>query len=188
MRSVGIVVVVTAACLMPARKVNAQVSFDVGALYVSFSGADFQGVKPGIGVDGQVQFPIGPQAVRIGLGGQYTTHRIDGIDPNFNMWGVYAEPRYVFPPSARQVSLYFTGRFGYLHHRIASRTNTLSASGFQAGGGAGLLLGMGNVDLDLSFLFMLTNFGEQRLNGTGTGLSTKGTAIAMRAGVLLGGR
>ncbi len=187
MRSIA-VVVMAGLGLATARPARAQVSFDVGGLYVSLSGNDFQGVNAGIGVDGQVRFRLMPSALTLGIGGQYTTHSVDGISPNFNVYGVFVEPRYPFPSGASQIKPYLAVRGGYVHQSISQGGNSASASGFLIGGGGGILVGLGGVDLDIGFLFGLVNFGEVKANGSPTGFSPSGSAIALRAGVVFGGK
>lgn len=187
MRTLG-VVLVAGLCVASARPASAQVSFDVGALYVSLSGNDFQGVNAGIGLDGQARFPVGTGTFSVGVGGQYTTHSVDGIDPNFNVWGIFGEPRYAFPSGASQIKPYVAGRVGYVHSSISSGGNTLGSGGFMFGGGGGIVIGLGGVNLDIGFLFAAVNFNEQKLNGTGTGFSPSGSAVALRAGLVFGGK
>lgn len=170
------------------RPVGAQVAFNVAGLYVSLSGSDFQGTNAGIGADGQVRFRLAPSPITLGIGGQYTTHNVDNISENFNVWGVFVEPRYAFPSGASQIKPYIAARGGYVHQSISSGGNSLSASGFEAGAGGGILVGLGGVDLDIGFLFALVNFGEQQLNGSGTGFKPNGNAVALRAGVQFGGK
>ncbi len=158
MRSPG-VVIVAALCVAGVRPAGAQVSFNVAGLYVSLSGSDFQGTNAGIGADGQVRFRLAPSPITLGIGAQYTTHSVDGISENFNVWGVFVEPRYAFPSGASQVKPYLAARGGYLHQGISSGGNSLSADGFDIGAGGGILVGLGGVDLDIGFLFALVNFG-----------------------------
>lgn len=186
MRSIA-VVVMAGLGLATVRPASAQVSFDVGGLYVSLSGNDFQGVNAGIGADAQVRFRLAPSTLTLGIGGQYTTHSVDGFTPNFHVYGVFVEPRYPFPSGASQIAPYLAARAGYLHQSISQGGSTLSANGFMVGGGGGILIGVGGVDIDIGFLFALANFGEQQLNGSPTGNSPNGTAVALRAGVVFGG-
>jgi len=182
------VVALAGLLLAAVRPVSAQVAFNVAGLYASLSGNDFQGTNAGIGGDGQVRFRLAPSPITLGIGGQYTTHSVDGIDPNFNVWGVFVEPRYAFPSGASQIKPYIAARGGYVHQSISDQSNTLSADGFEVGAGGGILIGLGGVDLDIGFLFALVNFGEQKLNGSGTGFSPSGNAVALRAGLQFGGK
>jgi hypothetical protein len=170
-----------------ARPAAAQVSFDVGGLYVSLGGNDFQGVNAGIGGEAQIRFPLG-HSFSFGGGAQYTTHSVDGIDPNFNVWGILAEPRYELAVTGSPVKPYLGARFVYLHSSISSGGNSLTANGFVFAGGGGLMIGAGTVNLDVGVLFGIANFSEQQLNGSGTGFSPNGSAIALRAGIAFGGK
>ncbi len=167
--------------------VAGQVSFGVAGLYATLSGSDFSGTNAGIGADGQVRFSLG-SAVTLGAGAQYTTHSVDGISENFNVIGIFAEPRYMFAAGASKVHPYLAGRGGWLRQSISSGGNDLKASGFFFGGGGGLVVGLGtSASLDLSVIFASVNFGEQELNGSPTGFKPSGTSLALRAGILFGG-
>jgi hypothetical protein len=187
MRSIGLVTL-AALSVAVARPASGQVSFDVGGLYVSLSGTDFNGVNAGIGVDGQVRFRLLPSAITLGIGGQYTTHAVDGVDPNFNVWGVFVEPRLGLPAGASPIKPYLAARGAYLHQSITQGANSASADGFLIAGGGGLLVGLGGINLDIGVLFGLANFGEIQLNGSGTGVKPNGTAVALRLGLVFGGK
>lgn len=165
---------------------SGQVSFDVGGLYVSLSGTDFNSVNAGMGVDGQVRFRLAPSPITLGIGGQYTTHSVDGFDPNFNVWGVFVEPRLAFASGASPIKPYLAARGAYLHQSSPQGTGSVTADGFLIGGGGGILVGLGGINLDVGFLFGLANFGELQFNGTGTGVKPNGGVVVLRAGLLFG--
>jgi hypothetical protein len=187
MRSIGLVTL-AALSVAAARPASGQVSFDVGGLYVSLSGTDFNTVNAGIGVDGQVRFRLAPSPITLGIGGQYTTHSVDNFNPNFNVWGVFVEPRYGLPSGASPIKPYLAARGAYLHQSISQGTNTASADGVLIGGGGGLLIGLGGLNLDVGVLFAVANFGEVKVNGTGNGVKPNGTVVALRAGLVFGGK
>ena len=184
MRSFG-AMLVAGVLLASARPAGAQAAVDVGGLYVSLSGTDFSAVNGGIGGDAQLRFHL-LSPITLGIGGQYTTHSVDNLNPNFNVWGAFVEPRFELPAGASPIRPYLAGRGAYLHQSTSQGTTSASASGFLIGGGGGLLIGLGGVHLDVGFLFALANFGEVKINGTGTGFKPNGTVVALRAGLYFG--
>jgi hypothetical protein len=189
MRAFGVAVIVAGMYVATARPVVAQVSFNVAGLYATLSGSDFQGTNAGSGADGQIRFPLGQAGLSLGAGAQWTSHSVDGIDPNWSVIGVFGEPRYVFKTGgSSQLAPYIAGRAGWLHESISDGTDKLSASGFYFGGGGGLLIGLGGVNLDIGVLFASVNFGEVDLNGSSTGFKPSGTSLALRAGLAFGGK
>jgi len=189
MRFIRPALVVAFIVFVMARPGAAQVSFNVAGLYATLSGDDFQGTNAGIGADGQIRFPLGQAGLSLGAGVQLTSHSVDGIDPNWSVIGVFGEPRYVFNTGgSSQLSPYIAGRAGWLHESISDGTDKLSASGFYFGGGGGLLIGLGGVNLDIGVLFASVKFGELDLNGSSTGFKPSGTSLALRAGLAFGGK
>lgn len=186
MRVLGIVLM--AGLLASARPAGAQVAFGVGGLYVSLSGTDFRAVNGGIGGDAQVRFRLAPTPISLGIGGQYTTHSVDNVSPNFNVWGVFLEPRLGLLPGGSPVRPYVAARGAFLHQSSSQGGPSATADGFMVGGGGGVVLGLGGVNLDVGLLFALAKFGEVKVNGTGTGFKPDGGVVLLRAGLLLGGK
>ena len=177
------VIAIIGLCLAAVGPVSAQVSFNVAGLYITLAGNDFQSTNAGIGGDAQVRFRLAPSPITLGIGGQYTTHSVDNVTPNFNVWGVFVEPRYGLPSGASPIKPYLGARGAYLHSSAKQGTSTASADGILIGAGGGLLIGLGGLNLDIGALFALANFGEVKLNGSGTGVKPNGTAVALRAGI-----
>jgi hypothetical protein len=171
-----------------ARPAAAQVSFGVGGLYATLSGDDFQDTNAGFGLDGQVRFRAG-SGFSIGAGAQWTTHSVVGIDPNWSVIGVFGEPRYEFAAGDGTLRPYLWGRGGWIRARIADGPDELTQNGFYVGGGGGLVIAAGGMaSLDVGVLLAAVNFGEQQFNGQGTGFKPSGSSLALRAGLLVGGR
>ena len=177
------VIVMMGLCLAAVRPVGAQVSFNVAGLYIILSGNDFQTTNAGIGGDAQVRFRLAPSPITLGIGSQYTTHIIDNVQPNANVWGVFLEPRLGLASGASPIKPYLGARGAYLHQSTSQGGSTASADGILIGGGGGLLIGLGGLNLDIGALVALANFGEVKINGSGTGVKPNGTAIALRAGI-----
>jgi hypothetical protein len=169
-----------------ARPVVAQVSIGISGVYADPNGSDFDGTNAGYGLQGQIRFPLG-SSFSLGLGGQWTSHGIQGISENLSVVGAVAEPRYSFSTSSTQFKPYLTGSVSYVHESLSSGGNSGSANGFFFGGGAGVLIHAGNsVNVDLSGFIGPLNFGDVTVNGTKiSGSSTSGTGLEFRAGVLL---
>jgi len=177
------VIVMTGLCLAAVRPASAQVAFNVAGLYITLAGNDFQTTNAGIGADAQVRFRLAPSPITLGIGGQFTTHTIDNVQPNAKVWGVFLEPRYGLPSGDSPIKPYFSARGAYLHQSTSQGGNTASADGILIGAGGGLLIGLGGLNLDVGALFALANFGEVKINGSGTGFKPNGTAVALRAGI-----
>ena len=187
MRSLGMILV-AAWFVASARPAGAQASFEVGGLYVSLSGTDFQAVNGGIGGDAQLRFRLGPSPISLGIGGQYTTHGVDNVTPNFNVWGAFIEPRVALLPGGSPIRHYLAARGAYLHQSTSQNATSATANGVLVGGGGGLLLGLGGMHLDVGVLVALAKFGEVKINGAGTGFKPNGTVMVLRAGLVFGGQ
>jgi hypothetical protein len=184
MRVAGLVVAL--ACVSAGIPAAAQVSLGVAGAYADPNGSDFDGTNAGYGVQGQVRFPLGP-SFSLGIGGQWTSHGIQGISENWSVVGAFAEPRYMFSTSSTQLKPYLTGSVFYLHESVSSGSDKVSANGFFFGGGAGVLIHAGkSASVDLSGFFGPINFGDFTFNGSKIGgSSTSGTGLEIRAGLLL---
>lgn len=163
----------------------AQASLGISGVYADPNGSDFDGTNAGYGFQGQVRFPLGA-TLSLGLGGQWTSHGLQGISENASLVGGFAEPRFAFSTKSTQLKPYLTGAVFYLHESISSGGNTASANGFFFGGGAGVLISAGHTtSVDLSAFFGPLSFGDVKVNGsTFSGSSTSGTGLEIRAGLL----
>ncbi|HXI19881.1 MAG TPA: hypothetical protein VNH46_02275 [Gemmatimonadales bacterium] len=154
-------------------------------MYASLSGSDFDGTDAGFGLDGQVRFPLA-SSFTLGLGGQFTSHGLQGLSDNLKVLGIFAEPRLMFATPG-SLKPYLAARGGYLHESVSSGGSSASASGWYAGGGGGLLIAVGPmVSVDLGALFSTASFGDFSVNGTSVAnTSTSGTVLSVRGGILV---
>lgn len=186
MRTLAVAAILAGVCTVAARPAPAQVGFGVAGLYVSLKGSDFDGTDAGIGVDGQVRFSVAGNG-SLGIGGQYTSHGLQGISDNLKVIGVFGEPRYYLGVPGG-LKPYLMGRAAYLHESLSSGGIDASANGYLLGGGAGMLLSAGPaLHVDLTVLFTGVSFGDATIDGTKVpDSSSHGSAIALRIGVLFG--
>ncbi len=186
MRTLAVAAILAGVCLAGANPARAQVGIGVAGLYTSLNGSDFDGTDAGIGVDGQVRFSVGPSG-SLGIGGQYTSHGVQGISVNLKVTGVFGEPRYYFSVPGR-VKPYLVGRAGYLHESLSDGGIAYSSNGYLVGGGAGMLVSAGSaLNVDLTVLFTGVGYGDGTINGTKiSDSSNHGSALTLRIGVLFG--
>jgi len=184
---VAVLVAGVAGVAVVAPPAVAQVSIGAAGLYASINGSDFDGTDAGFGLDAQVRFPLGT-GFSLGIGGQWTTHGIQGTSDNLGVLGVFGEPRYVFTTTSETLKPYLAARGGYLHESFSGGGIDASASGYFVGGGGGLVISVGpTVSVDLAVLWTTVSFGDATVNGSKVSNSnTSGSALAIRGGVLIG--
>jgi len=187
-RSLLAVLAVALCSTVPA---SAQTSLGLGVQLLDLGGSDFDGISAGIGVEGRVMFPVGASAL-LGAGAQYSSHGIDGIDPNFNVLGLIAEGRYLFKRAGGKVTPYVGGRGGYVHGSASQGGNSVTASGYAIGATGGVQIQTSpTMSFDLGLAFHSVKLGDAKANGTTQpGTKSSGTGLQIRAGVSfkLGGK
>ncbi len=131
-------------------------SFSAGGIYAALNGSDFDGINAGVGGDLLLRYHAA-SGLSIGGGVQYTSHGIDGIDPNFGVTGFFADARYAFE---RKLSASITP---YVGARVVLASYNVSQSGTSV------------------------HFGDAKVNGaTQSGTKSSGSSLALRAGVVFG--
>jgi hypothetical protein len=179
-----------------------RVSIQASGLYVGAYGDAYEGLKPGAGGEAQLRYT--PSVWSFGIGGQLSTHDLDGQGfegQQVKLTGIFFEPRRVIDVGSTVVAPYISARFAYLRQSIDfSLTNgreTVSveakASGSQVNAGGGLLFRMSpRVNLDLGATFGMIRFGDVEVNVPGGGNTTvdgssgTGQNLVIRAGLAIG--
>lgn len=182
--SLPIIVLVCGSVALPAQKVSVGGSL----AYATLNGDDYAGVNAGLGFDAQARYHIS-KAFSIGGGFQYTSHGIENQSADFHVTGFFADARYAFSPvSTPRVSPYLGARVAATHWSVSASGAEGSASGTALGPVGGLLIRIGTaLQLDLGLAYLSLHFGDGKLNGTTQpNSSTSGSALAMRAGLLMG--
>lgn len=179
-----IVLLVCCPVLLPAQNF----SLAGGGLYATLNGDDFQGINAGLGGDLQFRYHAAG-GVSIGGGVQYTSHGIEGLDPNFGVRAFFADFRYAFERAASpSVTPYLGARVGLAHYGVSSGGSTLSANGTAFGPVGGLLLRLApTTQLDVGMAWFSVHFGNFSVDGTEQpDTKASGSALAVRAGVVVG--
>lgn len=170
---------------------SAQTSLGFGVQLLDLGGSDFDGISAGIGVEARVMLRAG-QSAQVGVGAQYSTHGIQGIDPNFNILGLIPEFRYLFKGTGGKVTPYVGGRAGYIHASVSQGGNSVTASGYAFGATGGIQLETSSsMSFDLGLAFQSAHLGDLKANGaTQPDTKSSGTGLQFRAGLSfkLGGK
>jgi hypothetical protein len=180
-------VIVLLACgpvLLPAQSF----SFAGGGVYASLSGSDFDGINGGLGIDAQFRYHA-RGGVSVGGGVQYTSHGIDGLDPNFGVRAFFADLRYSFEnASSPSITPYIGARAALAHYGISQGGNSASANGTAFGPAGGMLIRLAPAaQLDVGIVWYSVHFGNISANGTEQpDTKSSGSALALRAGVSFG--
>lgn len=164
------------------------------ALYENVQGHAFQwrlNESLPAGYGGEAQLRYTPGTLSLGGGVQGTTH--DWNDSQNNDWnlrtiGVFLEPRYVLPASAR-LGPYLSARLALTSLKLkVGDADIGDATGKTINGGGGVLVALSpRINLDVGGSFGYTNFGEFTQNNAPTGLSTgSGTNFIARVGLAIG--
>jgi hypothetical protein len=170
--------------LLPAQSF----SFAGGGVYASLSGSDFDGINAGLGVDAQFRYHA-RGGVSVGGGVQYTSHGIDGFDPNFGVRAFFADLRYSFETaSSPSITPYIGARAALAHYGISEGGNSASANGTAFGPAGGMLIRLAPAaQLDVGIVWYSVRFGNISANGTEQpDTKSSGSALALRAGVAFG--
>lgn len=179
---------------VPAAAQSAQRwSIQASGLYVGVGGEAYDGLDNGAG--GEVQVRLTPSLWSYGLGAQYSSHELSQAPGNsISLSGVFFEPRRVFDVGSARYAPYLSGRAAFLQQEADfGNGTTLTASGFQANVGGGVLTRLTpRVNLDLGATVGAINFGDAELKqngqvqGTFSGTSGTGQNIVFRAGLAIG--
>lgn len=169
-------------------------SLQASALYENVQGDAFQwrlneSLPAGYGAEAQVRYTRG--ALSWGGGLQGTTH--DWEDSQSNEWnlrvlGVFLEPRYVLPATAR-LGPYLSARLALSALKLKiGNADIGDATGQTVNAGGGVLVAVTpRMNLDFGASFGYTSFGEFTQNNAPTGLTTgSGTNLILRAGLAIG--
>jgi hypothetical protein len=163
-------------------------SFSGGGVYAALNGSDFDGINAGLGVDAQVRYHT-RGGVSVGAGVQYTSHGIDGLDPNFGVRAFFADLRYSFEKaSSPSITPYVAARAALAHYGISSGGNSATANGSAFGPAGGMLIQLGRTaKLDVGIVWYSVHFGNFSANGVEQAdTKSSGSALALRAGVVFG--
>lgn len=168
-------------------------SIQASGLYVGVMGDAYSGLENGAG--GEVQVRVTPSLWSYGLGAQYSSHELSQAPGNsISLSGVFFEPRRVFDVGSARYAPYMSGRAAFLQQEADfGNGTTLTASGFQANIGGGVLTRLTpRVNLDLGLTVGAINFGDAELKqngqvqGTFSGTSGTGQNVVVRAGLAIG--
>ncbi len=163
-------------------------SFSAGGIYAALNGSDFDGINAGVGGDLLLRYHAA-SGFSIGGGVQYTSHGIDGIDPNFGVTGFFADARYAFERKlSASITPYVGARVVLASYNVSQSGTSVKASGTAFGPGAGMLVRLSPAaQLDLGVLWLSVHFGDAKVNGaTQSGTKSSGSSLALRAGVVFG--
>jgi hypothetical protein len=168
-------------------------SIQGSGLFIKLFGDAFPGAKPGYGFEAQVRYT--PSALSFGVGFQYTSHEVEGVDQRATLLGGFFEPRYVFSTSSGTLFPYLSGRF-YLVELKSENSNTdirTKATGLAANGGGGVLLRLGSrVNADIGATYGYSEFRDFKFEDLSTGVTgtsdnnTNGSNVVLRLGLTLG--
>ena len=161
-------------------------SVAASGVYATLNGDDYARFDAGLGFDGQVRYqPRGPFSV--GIGFQYSSHKIQQASESFHASGPFVDARYTFAiRSAPKVHPYLGGRFALIHWVVPNIE--ASANGQAYGPVGGLMIQVGNATrLDLGLAFLSLHIGDATSFGsTVPNSSTSGSALALRLGFDVG--
>ena len=163
-------------------------SFSAGGIYAALNGSDFDGINAGLGVDGQLRYHT-RGGVSVGAGIQYTSHGIDGFDPNFGVRAFFADFRYSFEnASSSSITPYIAARGALAHYGVSQGGNSATANGTAFGPAGGMLIRLApTMQLDVGIVWYSVHFGNISANGTEQpDTKSSGSALALRAGVAFG--
>ena len=169
------------------------------ALYVGLSGAAYQGLSGGVGIESQVRYSF-PDSWSLGGGMQYSRHSFAGgfdLSAPLSLLGVFAEPRLLIRLGSSSRAAYLAARVALLKQsttvvgvsasRDASALRSVGASGIQFGGGGGLLFVLNKTrgtNLDLGFSGGVVSFGNYSESAGGESVSAgSGMNVVFRVGV-----
>jgi hypothetical protein len=165
-----------------AQSVGPRFGVEAAAFYRTLDGETLSGIAPGVGFDiqGRLTWPTWS----VGLGWHRSGHRLDWIDKNMIISGVFVEPRYVFPGQGAS-RLYFVARGGWAAHRLEVGGSETKASGFIVGAGLGMAFALASaVDFNASAMWARPSFGDAEVDGqTIPDSNLKGTSVFLRAGL-----
>lgn len=170
-----------------------RLSVQGSGLFIKLFGDAFPGVKPGYGFEAQVRYT--PSALSFGVGFQYTSHEVEGVDQRASLLGGFFEPRYVFSTSSSTLFPYLSGRF-YLVELKSENSNTdirTKATGLAANGGGGVLIRLGSrFNADIGATYGYSQFRDFKFEDLSTGVtgesgnSNSGSNVVLRLGLTLG--
>jgi Outer membrane protein beta-barrel domain len=181
------------------RELQAQsaqaVSLQLSGLYNGVFGNVFNGLKNGIGAEGQIRYT--PGALSIGVGFQYTVH---GRKPNLTdsnpddarLYGVFFEPRYRIRTGSYVLAPYLSARVSLLEVGFSGGDLSLSSSFIQLNGGGGMLYRLtSRLNLDLGATYGYNRLGSGILTNERNGArqmidASSGTNLVIRLGVAVG--
>lgn len=169
-----------------------RLSVQGSGLLLNLLGDSFEGTDAGYGFEAQVRFT--PSAFSFGVGLQYTSHGVEGLDDRATLIGGFFEPRYVFSTSSESLFPYLSGRFyavRFSNENTEAQIKTTS-TGIAANGGGGVLVRLGpRVNADLGATFGYFRFGEFTFENLatgieGTGEGNNGSNLVVRLGLTFG--
>jgi hypothetical protein len=188
-----------AACLtavLPAG-VHAQAaqrfSIQGSGLIIKLFGDAFPGAKIGYGGEAQIRYT--PSALSLGVGFQYTSHEVEGVDNRATLIGGFFEPRYVISTSSSSLFPYLSGRFYIVKLKSDNEAAQIrtKATGIAANGGGGVLVrAASRINVDIGATFGYARFNKFKFENLATGvtseqdISNNGSNLVGRLGLTIG--
>lgn len=164
----------------------AGVSITGAAGFHTLTGDDFEDTDAGVGVQGVLRYTtVG--GFSIGGGVQYNIHGVDGFDENFNVLGIYVEPRYIARLQASGVAPFIGGRVAWVKESMSVPGATVKATGYGLGGIGGILFQLApQVDLETAVTFTTLQFGDASINNvTVDGTDSSGSSLGLQLGLVI---
>jgi hypothetical protein len=190
---------VLSACLMavlPAG-VHAQAaqrfSIQGSGLVIKLFGDAFPGAEVGYGGEAQLRYT--PSALSLGVGFQYTSHSVEGVDARATLIGGFFEPRYVISTGSSSLFPYLSGRFYVVRLKSDNNADQIrtKATGLAANGGGGVLVrAASRINVDIGATFGYSRFNKFKFENLATGvtsdqdISNNGTNLVGRLGLTIG--
>jgi hypothetical protein len=168
-------------------------SIQGSGLVIKLFGDAFQGAEVGYGGEAQLRYT--PSALSFGVGFQYTSHGVEGVDTRATLIGAFFEPRYVISTSSSSLFPYLSGRFYVVKLKSdndAAQIRT-KATGLAANGGGGVLVrAASRINVDIGATFGYSRFSNFKFENLATGvtseqdISNNGTNLVGRLGLTIG--
>jgi hypothetical protein len=170
-------------CLAPGPLRAQEVSFSLGAGWYQPGGADFDETDGGVGYHASAAMAL-TERVEVGVGAQWSIHGVDFSDDDYDIVGVFVEPRAWFGPEGT-VRPYLAARLAWVRESIAVERVSRAADGIGGAGEVGLAVALTpTVQLEGGVSFALLSFGDFETDaGTLSGTESSGRAVGVRLGV-----
>jgi len=159
------------------------VSYALGAGWYEPGGEDFDETDGGFGYHGSVGLPVSDR-VEVALGAQWSIHEVDFSTDDYDVVGVYVEPR-VHLAGTGAVRPYLAGRLAWVRQSIAVEGVSRASNGVGGAAELGAAVGLGpRVELEGGLSLGFLSFGDFETDaGTLEGSDSSGRALGVRVGV-----